>query len=244
VHGLDGLVVCCVAQVTVQYNGQYDLQSYTARLTSGEIVVSFRGSDNLENWIEDLKSLELVAYSKCDGCEVGDGFLQSWEALSDSVLASVQSLGDTSTPVLITGHSLGAALAALAAIDIQAAGYTLSGASYTFGQPRVGNEAFASWFDQQIPAGSWYRLVHYADIVPHLPPEALDFYHVMTEVWYNEAQTSYQVCTASGEDPSCSDSLLLPISIDDHLDYLNYMISRSCGTGAPAAKSNLRHPSP
>ena len=38
-----------------------------------------------------------------------------------------------------------------------------------------------------------------------------------------------QVCsTTDGEDPTCSDSLPLPISVDDHLDYLNYKISDSC----------------
>ena len=50
---------------------------------------------------------------------------------------------------------------------------------YTFGQPRVGNEAFANVFKTLV---SEYRVVHYADIVPHLPPEVLGFHHVATEV--------------------------------------------------------------
>jgi hypothetical protein len=71
-------------------------------------------------------------------------------------------------------------------------------------------------------------VVHYADIVPHLPPKLLSFVHVPTEVWYDEPSTSYKVCDGSGEDPTCSDSLLAPISISDHLEYLNLPISGMC----------------
>lgn len=48
-----------------------------------------------------------------------------------------------------------------------------------YGQPRVGNPAFANAFADSIGE---YRVVHYADIVPHLPPELLGFQHVPTEV--------------------------------------------------------------
>lgn len=38
----------------------------------------------------------------------------------------------------------------------------------TFGQPRIGNAAFASCFYKYIP--DTFRIVHDRDIVPHLPP--------------------------------------------------------------------------
>ena len=50
---------------------------------------------------------------------------------------------------------------------------------YTFGQPRVGNEAFAAAFAAAV---SEFRLVHYADIVPHFPPQFLGYSHPPTEV--------------------------------------------------------------
>jgi predicted lipase len=50
---------------------------------------------------------------------------------------------------------------------------------YTFGQPRVGNDAYETTYSQLV---NEYRVVHYADIVPHLPPELLGFHHVPTEV--------------------------------------------------------------
>jgi len=53
------------------------------------------------------------------------------------------------------------------------------------------------------------------DIVPHLPTKAMNFHHVATEVWYVEDFSSYQVCDGTGEDPNCSDSVIIP-SISDH----------------------------
>lgn len=47
--------------------------------------------------------------------------------------------------------------------------------TYTYGQPRVGNQAFVDWFQSHHP--NVHRLVDYADIVPHLPPSNLGFLH-------------------------------------------------------------------
>ncbi len=73
------------------------------------------------------------------------------------------------------------------------------------------------------------RSVHNNDIVPHLPPMLLDFWHVETEVWIPEWQgTYYVICTAGqGEDPSCSDSLTFPLGIAAHNWYFGQLMS--CG---------------
>ena len=56
---------------------------------------------------------------------------------------------------------------------------------------------------------------------------ALVVHHV--QVWYNEASTSYKVCsTTDGEDPTCMDSLPLPISGSDHTNYLGVDMSMTC----------------
>ncbi len=47
---------------------------------------------------------------------------------------------------------------------------------------------------------------------PHLPTKSMGFYHAATEVWYDEASTSYKVCSG-GEDPSCSDRSSLCMSL-------------------------------
>lgn len=86
----------------------------------------------------------------------------------------------------VSGHSLGAALATHAAIDIKRTfGTNLTMLLYTFGSPRVGNFAFSSYLYSLLPNGSNQRLTHLNDIVPHLPPRRFRFNHAGDEVWFN-----------------------------------------------------------
>ena len=71
-------------------------------------------------------------------------------------------------PIFYTGHSLGAAFATLAVARYPPR------AVYTFGSPRVGNEAFAASL-QVVPI---HRVVDNKDAVVLLPPEAMGFRHV------------------------------------------------------------------
>jgi predicted lipase len=68
----------------------------------------------------------------------------------------------------VTGHSLGGALAILAAYDLVDQHIATRPLVYTFGQPRTGNYAFATSVMATVP--DVYRLTHYRDIVAHLPP--------------------------------------------------------------------------
>ena len=57
---------------------------------------------------------------------------------------------------------------------------------YTFGQPRVGNEAWVKAFEARMAGKSYFRVVSYMDPVPHLPPSLLMGYrHAGPEVWYS-----------------------------------------------------------
>ena len=72
--------------------------------------------------------------------------------------------------VLVTGHSLGAAIAVFCTLDLVIEMPNVQVYHYTFGQPRVGNAAFASFFQKHAKAAS-FRFTHNHDIVPHLPLE-------------------------------------------------------------------------
>jgi hypothetical protein len=65
-------------------------------------------------------------------------------------------------PLYMTGHSMGGALAQLAAW------YHRPQAVYSFGAPRVGDAGFGD----RMAAVSIYRLVNNRDIVPELPPSS------------------------------------------------------------------------
>lgn len=97
--------------------------------------------------------------------------------------------GDSSTAstlpwkILLTGHSLGGALATLCAYELahlELADAAASGGVerlvvYNFGSPRVGSGAFASHFDASLP-DAW-RVVNAADLIPRVP-RLLGYAHV------------------------------------------------------------------
>jgi len=142
---------------------------------------------------------------------------------------------------VFTGHSLGAALTALACFDAIENGIVPGSQTliYNYGMPRLGNIVLAQAIEAAVP--EIYRLVHYKDIVPMVPPCQVDLsgncvsstssgilskiplawyaWHVTEQVFYNEANTNYQLCNG-GEDPNCSDQFnLLEGSINDHFYY-------------------------
>lgn len=71
-----------------------------------------------------------------------------------------------------------------------------------FGQPRVGDDAYAAFAEQRFP--KVFRQTHYKDTVPHVPLESQGFRHIATEV-YEDNKLNYTICDGSGEDPHCAD---------------------------------------
>ncbi|WKY09975.1 hypothetical protein Q1695_002376 [Nippostrongylus brasiliensis] len=124
--------------------------------------------------------------------------------------------------VYVTGHSLGAAIAAISA------SYLVKWNMWTpetvrlvtFGQPRTGDYDFATWHDATFPYS--YRIIHHRDPVPHIPPRLGPdrVFHHRYEVWYNNNMTvgePYQLCQeADGE--YCSDTVISTRGAD-HMFY-------------------------
>jgi len=217
-----------VEPVSVTYvftNDSGDSYGY-AGVTNDFIVISFRGTvpTDLQNWITDLSSAVLVPYKNVPNVQVALGFWTAYSDIQPQVLNATQALINQypSLPIVFTGHSLGAALSILAALDAaETFGINPSSISaWNFGDPRVGNPDFATYWPTKVSAVSW-RSVNQNDLVPHLPPKLLGFHHIATEVWYEDSDDQYEICNGSGEDPSCSDSVIGD-SIDDHLTYLGY----------------------
>lgn len=213
--------------VNVYEHEAFDGQGYTGyNPDTNMIVVAFRGSSNIPNWFADLDFV-FTTYpnTECSGCEVHRGFLQSYQSMSSNIISDVQSLVSqySSAAVLVTGHSLGAALTVLAIVDlVQAASPGGGFILYNFGCPRVGNPAFVAWAASVIPGAQGFRLTHERDPVPHVPPLDFGFLHLPQEVWYQSDTTGgYTLCndSATAEDPNCSDSEI-PADVSNHLLYL------------------------
>ena len=112
----------------------------------------------------------------------------AWEEVRSLLNLTVDSLLKTEAySVFVTGHSLGGALATLAAMSISqnilADFPRVRLKCYTFGSPRVGDALFKSDYNQRVP---WtYRVQNDEDIVPHLPLKVCGFRHVGLNVFMN-----------------------------------------------------------
>ncbi|MDD5262344.1 MAG: hypothetical protein PHD76_10915 [Methylacidiphilales bacterium] len=108
------------------------------------------------------------------GSEIHSGFNEAWESTREECRKATNELN---MPFYVTGHSLGAALATLAARDLE--GDNLA-ACYTFGSPRVGDYRL-DW-EIKTPV---YRVVNKVDGVTLVPFPFLFFhFHHVGDVRY------------------------------------------------------------
>jgi len=215
--------------VTVFHDQHTDIRGYVGRdADRGEAVVAFRGTmpSSMENWVENLDatSEEVEAGDERDG-RVHKGFNEAWESVRPAVERALARAELRGLPVSVTGHSLGGALATLAARHVAAALGREVAHVYSFGSPRVGNAKFAERYNALLAGVTW-RVTHWRDVVPGLPPAELWYRHVSREVFYNDDASEYTVCSIGvEEDPACQDQLWVKDSVDDHLHYLGRYIS-------------------
>jgi hypothetical protein len=124
------------------------------------------GLEFAQEWAEDALSLPIKPFG---AGSVHLGFYGAWMALMESAVSAaieacapgVTVKGETEFPSqIISGHSLGAAIATLCWSDF-------GGELMTFASPRVGNPSFAA----ALWAGNTVRVVNAPDIVPSVPPD-------------------------------------------------------------------------
>jgi len=134
----------------------------------------FRGTLGLKDVITDA---EFLPDAWQFGGNVHGGFKEAFGAVWDNVKNGLLSLN---VPVFFTGHSLGAALATLAASQCRkdpALAKCGPAALYTFGSPRVGDQKFGATLNGLFHC----RVVNNKDLVPTMPPvlpvEGVTFRH-------------------------------------------------------------------
>lgn len=178
----------------------------------------------------------VFAFSDCSlvsGCQIHTGFGAAWSEVSSAVTSGVAAAkkANPSYTVVATGHSLGGAVATLAAAYLRASGTAVD--LYTYGSPRVGNDVFANFVSAQ--SGLEIRVTHLDDPVPRLPPLLFSYRHTSPEYWLSNGgatTTAYgvsdvKVCTGSAN-TDCNAGTG-GLDIDAHLYYLGPITGCSSG---------------
>ena len=123
-------------------------------------IVAFRGTELIGNALTDVKTA-LIRHGIFPGL-VHLGFSRACDAVYPAVRVLLTGL-DRRLPILVTGHSLGGAMATLVAHRLAAERFPVR-AVYSYGSPRPGDRIFRDSY--RIPH---YRFVNDNDLVPHLP---------------------------------------------------------------------------
>ncbi|CAB3397515.1 unnamed protein product [Caenorhabditis bovis] len=195
------------------------------------ILIVFRGTtNNVQLIMEGLETVFTYHTPWVAGGNVSTyfdtGFMNLWNGgIKDDFNAlAAQYPG---YQVWITGHSLGGAMASLAAsyITYNKIYDTKNVQLVTFGEPRVGDGNYVKAFDKTVLNA--FRVTHARDPVPHLPKKNMQGYlHHRAEVYYKEKMTKYLICDDVDESSFCSNGNILPdASIKDHLNYFNENVS-------------------
>ncbi|KAL4996844.1 Alpha/Beta hydrolase protein [Aspergillus recurvatus] len=190
------------------------------------IIVAFRGTYSIPNAIVDLSMYpqEYVPFSlgndtggdapKCTDCWVHLGFMNAWRSTRATILDTISAARDQypDYTLVLVGHSLGGAVAALAGTEMQLRGW--EPVVTTFGEPRVGNKAFVDYLDTVFRLGSgnerewkFRRVTHVNDPVPLVPLTEWGYEMHGGEIYISRVELPFFVDDVKycqgGSDPDC-----------------------------------------
>ncbi|WP_206108158.1 lipase family protein [Paludisphaera soli] len=208
-------------------------QVYVAQ--SPEVVlVAFRGSecptslDGFKDWLltnannylilpEGRIGTDFVAAGV--GARFHRGFMGALDEIWTPLYAAVdEELRRAERPLWVTGHSLGGALALLAAWRFERNFLTVDEV-VTFGAPMIGNEAAAAAFEKQF-AKKISRYVNLEDPVPLLPSVSLltnTYVHCPTEVSLADAAAAGSALDALKQKAGAAADAVLSASLADEV---------------------------
>jgi hypothetical protein len=214
---------------------QTDIAGYVAVVDSRkEIIFAVRGTVSNANWAVNL-DFGALGSILAPGAWMHQGFFNAWAEIADPVRRAIDRtrLAHPDYKIVITGHSLGGAVATMAAAYLRGLnGYPID--LYTYGQPRVGNSVFTDLISAQ--PGRLFRVTHEADPVPKVPLVFMDYRHTSPEIWLTGNATDPAVWPLAQAKPcygnlnlACNGNLSLPLVFGDHS---NYFGSMNCAKGA------------
>ncbi len=157
------------------------LAEYAVNIKNNIITIVFKGTDTKSEWLSNLMFCKKqIPYGNVNPkIRVHSGFIDTYK--NKNVREKIHSLiPQKPCKIFITGHSRGAALAILCAVDLQYNFPDKDIEVYLFGSPRVGNSAFCKSYNKRV--FKTLRIENGNDIITKIPPALLGFRHVGTRV--------------------------------------------------------------
>ncbi|GME72359.1 unnamed protein product [Ambrosiozyma monospora] len=174
--------------------------------SEAQIIIAFQGSRSFVDYVVDFSFIpvDYEPYAvknnlatkefNADDASVHVGFKTATDNFLKNAVDVLKSLKDEypDYSVLVTGHSLGGALASLTGVELYLMGFEPT--VVTYAAPKVFNKDMVEWVDQvfntdqylsdleagnvhQIPKGTFSRVTHTKDIVPAVPLVVMGYYH-------------------------------------------------------------------
>lgn len=179
------LSIQCAKSIACLYEGlvapnavavETDTEALIEEHHNGRWAIIFPGTSSGHDWLTNFKFRRVPWLA---GGEVHRGFIEAFESVEHHFINVIPA----NAKLIIAGHSLGGALATLAArsldwrFDVERV--------ITFGSPRVGNGRFAADYSQRLGSRT-ARIVNEHDPVPFGPPWIMGNRHVETEIYLPE----------------------------------------------------------
>jgi len=226
-------LVAYVARLTSVPGAEHPLQPGCMAAVRG----TWPGTNNGQR--SSQQDMVPVAYGECGSCRVHQGYQEIWKKLMPSITLSLNMIGcKKSSPLYLTGHSMGGAVATLGMYAMKTSGWNVQH-SYVFHNPKVGDAEWVKSFNTILAgsakAAAVTRITHREDKVPTFPQDAAQdgsFYsYTWPEIHYfskKSKNTKYQVCwgkkncgvlqySKTCSQSECDDHLVNPLAPNDNI---------------------------
>ncbi|KAF2003452.1 alpha/beta-hydrolase [Amniculicola lignicola CBS 123094] len=219
-----------IPRIVLAFRGTYSIANTIVDLsTVPQEYVPYPGDDDDNPDHSDFLSPRIVAQTfsdnngeepppadppKCDNCTVHMGFYSSWLNTRKAILPFVTEAIEKypTYKLVLVGHSLGGAVAALAGLDFKARGWDPH--VTTFGEPRSGNKEFMVYVNTRFnitsdhsPGNKFHRVTHVSDPVPLLPLQEWGYTMHSEEIFISAPDLPPSVADVhyciGDEDPNC-----------------------------------------
>ncbi|MCI5125417.1 MAG: lipase family protein [Candidatus Electrothrix sp. AR5] len=156
-----------------------------------KIIVSFRGSEaKLTDWLTNKRFIKIKWSKDKTFGRVHRGFHKALKGVWPDVREEILRLRTNKQPIWLTGHSLGGALAQLAAATLRfQEKQDWVGGVYTFGQPRAGNSDFAKKYNSHLKNVTC-RVVNNNDLVARIP--TINYSHAGQLFYFSSKETLHR----------------------------------------------------